>query len=90
MLLDLLKDKRKKILFCDGGHKANEFTYFAYKMNKGDFIGGHDYFENEVNLNVWTTCELTKDDILGTVTTLELKERYLKESTPAVWTMYEI
>ena len=43
-MMEILSYDRKKILLCDGGHKANEFTYFAKYLNKGDFIGCHDFF----------------------------------------------
>ena len=87
----LLLDKRKKILFCDGGHKSNEFNYFADFLNKGDFIGGHDYFETveDRDNDVWTTCELVHNDIKPAIEKNNLKPVYTELSLNSVWALYQ-
>lgn len=87
----LLRDERKKILFCDGGHKGNEFSFFSKFLNKGDFIGAHDYFEKleDRDNNIWTTLELTYDGIKGSVNEHNLIQRYRDLSLNSVWALYE-
>ena len=42
-LIELCKDKRKKLLYCDNGNKIIEiFTYGKY-LNSGDMIAAHDF-----------------------------------------------
>lgn len=42
-LIDLCKDKRKKLLYCDNGHKIYEVLYYGSQLNEGDMIGIHDW-----------------------------------------------
>ena len=60
-----LKKDVKKIVFCDGGHKANEFNSFSKLVNVGDIIGVHDYFpsRDKLDYNIWTTCEVEDGDL---------------------------
>ena len=59
----LVKDDRKKIVFCDGGHKITEMSYFSGLINKGDYIGAHDFFINKEDNKEWTTCEIELKDV---------------------------
>ena len=91
LLFDLLKRPAKKILFCDGGHKANEISYFAPLMNEGDFIGGHDFFDTPKHRTkkLWTTHELWLSQIQGVINDYNLKRVYPKLSRLSVWCMFE-
>lgn len=42
-LVELCKDPRKKLLYCDNGNKIKEFTIFGKYLNSGDMIGVHDW-----------------------------------------------
>jgi cephalosporin hydroxylase len=42
-LVELCKDSRKKILYCDNGDKIKEVYMYGQYLNKGDMIGAHDY-----------------------------------------------
>jgi hypothetical protein len=48
-----------KAIFCDGGNKPKEFTYFAEYLNKGDHILLHDYiktkeeFREKYQFKIW-------------------------------------
>jgi hypothetical protein len=87
----LLRDKRKKILFCDGGNKGNEFSFFGRMLNKGDFIGAHDYFEKveDRDNDVWTTCELIFTGIEGAVKENNMIQKHRDLSLSSVWALYE-
>jgi hypothetical protein len=86
-LNNVLTDNRKKVVFCDGGNKANEFNTFKNSINPNDIIGVHDYFEKQsgISNDIWTTCETTKD-------MLDLKnmeECNYRHSKLAVWGMFK-
>lgn len=85
-----LTKRGKKILFCDGGHKANEFNYFADYLQPGDFIAGHDYFETEAERDddLWTTCELTQAHIQHAIDKHNLEPVYTALANKAVWALY--
>ena len=42
-LVELCKDPRKKLLYCDNGNKIAEFKMYAPHLNKGDLLGVHDW-----------------------------------------------
>jgi cephalosporin hydroxylase len=52
VIIDLCQDERKKILYCDNGHKIDEILMYGCHLNSGDMLGVHD----------WTT-ELVYDDV---------------------------
>jgi hypothetical protein len=83
----LLKDDRKKVVFCDGGNKADEFNTFLHEINVGDLIGVHDYFEKIEyrDDNIWTTCEVNKSmlDLRG------MKEYNKEVCSRSVWGVFE-
>jgi hypothetical protein len=91
VLHNILRIPRKKIIFCDGGHKGNEFNYFADFLNEGDFIGGHDYFptEEDRDSDIWTTCELTYEHIRPAVEKHDLKPAYEQQANLAAWALYK-
>jgi len=88
---ELLKSDKKILLLCDGGHKINEFTYFAPLMKKGDIIGMHDFAINRKSIirNAWTSCiESTEDDIKHFLGTRVKRYRYFDAFLVVVWGMY--
>jgi len=91
LLVKLIKDDRKKIVFCDGGNKGIEFDFFSKYLNKGDFIGAHDYFEthSKRDNNIWTTCELVYSGIEGAINREGLTQQYREDSLNAVWALYK-
>lgn len=82
----LLSDPRKKIVFCDGPRKADEFNTFKQMINEGDLIGVHDYFEDKEDYDekVWTTCETTLD----VLDTSDLTRCYKRSTKSSVWAMF--
>lgn len=42
-LVELCKDKRKKLLYCDNGNKIKEVFMYGQHLNVGDMIAAHDY-----------------------------------------------
>ena len=42
-LVELCKDKRRKLLYCDNGNKIKEVYMYGQHLNVGDMIGAHDY-----------------------------------------------
>lgn len=42
-LVELCKDPRKKLLYCDNGNKIKEVYMYGQHLNVGDMIGAHDY-----------------------------------------------
>jgi len=42
-LVELCKDKRKKLLYCDNGNKIKEVFIYGQHLNVGDMIAAHDY-----------------------------------------------
>jgi cephalosporin hydroxylase len=42
-LIELCKDKKRKILYCDNGNKVAEFHIYGTHLNSGDLIGVHDW-----------------------------------------------
>jgi cephalosporin hydroxylase len=42
-IVNLCQDKRRKILYCDNGHKITEVILYGSKLNKGDMLGVHDW-----------------------------------------------
>lgn len=42
-VLKLVKDGRRKILYCDNGHKAAEIKMYAPYLSVGDVLGVHDW-----------------------------------------------
>jgi hypothetical protein len=42
-LVNLCKDSRYKLLYCDNGNKINEIYMYGQYLNIGDMIGAHDY-----------------------------------------------
>lgn len=55
-IVDLLQDKRRKLLYCDNGNKKLEVKIFSKYLNNGDFIGVHDWgreiFWDDINLHI--------------------------------------
>ena len=86
-LLNLVRDDRKKIVFCDGGHKASEFNRFSKEINYGDIIGVHDYFESrdDYDPELWTACEVDFNDL-----NMEGKfNQVYKHSMQSVWGLFK-
>jgi hypothetical protein len=42
-LVELCKDPRRKLLYCDNGNKIAEVKMYAIHLNKGDILGLHDW-----------------------------------------------
>ena len=42
-LVNLCKNPRKKVLYCDNGDKVKEFKMYAIHLNSGDLLGVHDW-----------------------------------------------
>jgi cephalosporin hydroxylase len=42
-IIDLCKDKRPKVLYCDNGNKIKEVKMYAKYLNVGDMLGVHDW-----------------------------------------------
>ena len=42
-LKNLLADKQRKLLYCDGGNKIKEFNTFAKMLNPNDYVLVHDW-----------------------------------------------
>jgi len=42
-IIVLLKDGRKKFLYCDNGNKPREMEMYSKYLNKNDMIGCHDW-----------------------------------------------
>jgi cephalosporin hydroxylase len=42
-LMNLCKDRRKKVLYCDNGNKIKEIQTYAPYLNVGDLLGVHDW-----------------------------------------------
>ena len=43
VIRQVIRAPRRVLILCDGGHKKNEFTFFAEMLKHGDLIGAHDY-----------------------------------------------
>lgn len=61
------------LFVCDGGNKIKEFNMFAPMIKEGDFIMAHDFYWNKndwINadeVDRWSSCEITYDDISDTI-----------------------
>jgi len=88
-ILGLLGNSGKTLLLCDGGHKENEFTFFAKYLKRGDFIGAHDYFptRKKYDKKVWSTVELIDSHIRKTCKKEGLKKYKPKIFNKCVWTI---
>jgi cephalosporin hydroxylase len=42
-IIDLCKDKRKKLLYCDNGNKIKEVKMYSPNLLPGDILGMHDW-----------------------------------------------
>lgn len=42
-LVGLLRDERRKLLYCDNGNKQLEVNTYSKYLNKGDLLGIHDW-----------------------------------------------
>ena len=42
-LVEMCKDKRKKVLYCDNGNKTTEAIWYGSYLRVGDMIGVHDW-----------------------------------------------
>jgi len=49
-VIDLLKRKERKFLYCDGGDKVKEVCMYARYLNPGDVLGVHDW-SREIDLS---------------------------------------
>jgi hypothetical protein len=79
------------VIFCDGGHKANEFNFYAPALKKEDVILGHDYafspyeYENVIHNKLWLTDELYFDQIRHNVENKTVYPWLEPEFKKAVW-----
>jgi len=88
-LTNLITNKKRSLILCDGAHKGNEFTFFAPPLNSGSFIGGHDYFkEGRCDYDIWTTCELNYEMIENTVIDYQLLEFQSEVFSKVAWAMF--
>jgi len=52
VVIDILKQKGKKFLYCDNGNKIKEVKYYSPYLNIGDMLGVHDWGEDrEITYN---------------------------------------
>jgi hypothetical protein len=67
VVYDCIKPLKNKIIYCDGGHKAQEIAYFKSILSVGDIIMCHDFYDKtrevrgvpKENISI----EVTRDDI---------------------------
>jgi len=45
VVYDIIKPLENKIIYCDGGHKAQEIAYFKSLLSAGDIIMCHDFYD---------------------------------------------
>lgn len=89
--IDILSFPVKKLILCDGGHKAAEFNSLSAYIKSGDFIMAHDYshdyriYESKIRNKVWNWCELTEQDISGAVSRFSLVDYNKEEFQSIVW-----
>ena len=89
-LNNLVMNKKRSLILCDGAHKNEEFNFFASFMNEGSFIGGHDYFaDGKHDEKIWTACELWYTQIKNRVENFHLQEFKPDIFAPVVWTMFQ-
>lgn len=66
-LVELCKDKRKKLLYCDNGNKVKEVYMYGKYLNVGDMIAAHDYpreiYEDYDLLPEKTQQRVSREDI---------------------------
>ena len=92
---NLVRAKRRKILFCDGGNKLNEFNYFAPMLNKGDVICMHDfapdlkYFKDNIEWKFWNTSfEADEVRISNYVKPMIHRHQHFDKFLEVVWGLY--
>lgn len=79
------------VLLCDGPSKINEVRTFAPFMKPGDLILAHDYaptkarFDAEIRGRFWSWCEITDDDVAGTIRACALEPVLPEMFGPAAW-----
>lgn len=90
-IVNIIKNQ-KLIIFCDGGYKPIEFSYFAQALKKGDFILAHDYsfdekhFEENKANKIWYWLETKNADIQAACDQYELETFMEQDFNNCVWT----
>ena len=87
-LKELIGCNKKKIVFCDGGNKADEFNTFSSYINPGDIIGAHDYWDNQTE-SKWTNYEIEFSKIETEVKNNNLKRVFKEAGNRAAWGIFQ-
>jgi hypothetical protein len=90
-LTDLVQEKGKTIILCDGGYKIGEFNILSKYLKSGDIIMAHDYapnkeyFNKHVNGKIWNWLEIQDSDIQKAVTENNLESHNHEEFVKVAW-----
>ena len=94
-VIDLMTNKGKVLLLCDGGNKIEEFNRYSEFLKEGDVIMAHDYsfdsetFHQEIKNKYWNWFEISHSDITNSIDTYNLKEYEKVDFKYAVWACFQ-